>query len=195
MIKYDVQLNQGNEVLNSGKTITANEVLLTCDEKALAREIHHQNSLIPEDVAASVLGYFGKAAAQLMAMGFAIQFKNGQDVLMRIYPDVHIKGGNINLVRAKQLDPTVTELTKENAGELATKAGVSVRVRCESEVKFTELLNTEGFSVERNSVKEAAYVAKKGTDTGDNTSDNTQGGTTTQGGDNQGGGNGQGGLE
>ena len=30
-----------------------------------------------------------------MAMGFAIQFKNGQDVLMRIYPDVHLKGGNI----------------------------------------------------------------------------------------------------
>ena len=194
MIKYDVQLNNGVEAFGTGKTITANEVLLTCDEKALAREIHHQNSLIPEDVAASVLGYFGKAAAQLMAMGFAIQFKNGQDVLMRIYPDVHIKGGNINLERAKQLDPTVTELTPENAGELATKAGVSVRVRCESEVKFTELLNTEGLSVERNSVKEAAYVAKKGTNTGDNTSDNT-GDTTTQGGDNQGGNNGQGGLE
>ena len=179
MIKYDVQLNQGNEALQTGKTITANELLLTCDEKALAREIHHQNSLIPEDVAASVLGYFGKAAAQLMAMGFAIQFKNGQDVLMRIYPDIHLKGGNINLERAKQLDPTVTELTLENAGDLATKAGVSVRVRCESEVKFTELLNTEGFSIERNSVKELAYVAKKGSE---GTTDNTQTGGNTGGG-------------
>ena len=146
MIQYEVQLNQGNEVLNSGKTITANEVLLTCDEKALAREIHHQNSLIPEDVAASVLGYFGKAAAQLMAMGFAIQFKQGQDVLMRIYPDVHLRGGNINLERAKQLNPDVTDLTLENAGELATKAGISV---------------------ERKAVKEVAYVKKKGTDVGD----------------------------
>ena len=184
MIKYDVQLNQGNEALQTGKTITANELLLTCDEKALAREIHHQNSLIPEDVAASVLGYFGKAAAQLMAMGFAIQFKNGQDVLMRIYPDIHLKGGNINLERAKQLDPTVTELTLENAGDLATKAGVSVRVRCESEVKFTELLQTEGFSIERNSVKELAYVAKKTTDdTTDNpsTGGNTGGGIDTSG--------------
>ena len=45
-----------------------------------------------------------------MAMGFAIQFKNGQDVLMRIYPDVHLKGGNINLERAKQLNPEVTEM-------------------------------------------------------------------------------------
>ena len=48
MIQYEVNLNQGNEVLGSGKTITANEVLLTADEKALAREIHHQNSLIPQ---------------------------------------------------------------------------------------------------------------------------------------------------
>lgn len=180
MIQYEVQLNQGNEALQTGKTITANEVLLTCDEKALAREIHHQNSLIPEDVAASVLGYFGKAAAQLMAMGFAIQFKNGQDVLMRIYPDVHLNGGNINLERAKQLNPEVTDLTLENAGELATQVGVKVRVRCETEAKFTELLDAEGISVERKAVKEVAYIAKKGseggnTQTGGNTGGNTGG--------------------
>ena len=167
MIQYEVQLNQGNEALQTGKTITSNEVLLTCDEKALAREIHHQNSLIPEDVAASVLGYFGKAAAQLMAMGFAIQFKQGQDVLMRIYPDVHLKGGNINLERARELNPEVTDLTLENAGELATQVGVKVRVRCETEAKFTELLQSEGISVERKAVKEVAYVAKKGSDGGD----------------------------
>ena len=49
MIQYEVNLNNGVEAFGTGKTITANEVLLTCDEKALAREIHHQNSLIPED--------------------------------------------------------------------------------------------------------------------------------------------------
>ena len=181
MINYEVQLNQGNEALNAGKTITANEVLQTCDEKALAREIHHQNSLIPEDVAASVLGYFGKAAAQLMAMGFAVQLKNGQDVLVRIYPDVHLNGGNINLARAKELIPETTDLTMENAGELATKAGVKVRVRCEAEQKFTELLDSEGYGIERKGIKEVAYVAKNGsTDTGDNTGGN-QGGTETPG--------------
>ena len=183
MIQYEVQLNQGNEALQTGKTITANEVLLTCDEKALAREIHHQNSLIPEDVAASVLGYFGKAAAQLMAMGFAIQFKQGQDVLMRIYPDVHLKGGNINMERAKQLNPEVTDLTLENAGELATQVGVKVRVRCETEAKFTELLQSEGFSVERKAVKEVAYVAKKGSDGGDSGEQTGGNGGGNQGGE------------
>ena len=183
MIQYEVQLNQGNEALQTGKTITANEVLLTCDEKALAREIHHQNSLIPEDVAASVLGYFGKAAAQLMAMGFAIQFKQGQDVLMRIYPDVHLKGGNINLERARELNPEVTDLTLENAGELATQVGVKVRVRCETEAKFTELLQSEGFSVERKAVKEVAYVAKKGSDAGDSGEQTGGNGGGNQGGE------------
>ena len=183
MIQYEVQLNQGNEALQTGKTITANEVLLTCDEKALAREIHHQNSLIPEDVAASVLGYFGKAAAQLMAMGFAIQFKQGQDVLMRIHPDVHLKGGNINLERARELNPEVTDLTLENAGELATQVGVKVRVRCETETKFTELLQSEGFSVERKAVKEVAYVAKKGSDGGDSGEQTGGNGGGNQGGE------------
>ena len=190
MIQYEVCLNQGNEALQTGKSITANELLLTCDEKALAREIHHQNSLIPEDVAASVLSYFGRAAAQLMAMGFAIQFKDGQDVLMRIYPDLHLKGGNINLQRAQELDPEVTDLTMENAGDLATRVGVSVKVRCESEVKFTELLEKEGCNVERKKVREVAYVAKKittGTDAG-----GTQGGDN---GGNNGGNNGGGDLE
>jgi len=200
MIQYEVNLNQGNEVLGSGKTITANEVLLTADEKALAREIHHQNSLIPEDVAASVLGYFGKAAAQLMAMGFAIQFKNGQDVLMRIYPDLHIKGGNINLARAKQLDPSVTNLNMQNAGELATKAGITVRVRCETESKFTELLETEGYQVERKGVKEVAYVAKKSGDTSDEgetteTPETPGTGSGTTGNNNQGGNSGGGGFD
>ena len=188
MIQYEVCLNQGVEAFGTGKSITANELLLTCDEKALAREIHHQNSLIPEDVAAQVLGYFGRAAAQLMAMGFAIQFKNGDDVLMRIYPDLHLNGGNINLTRAQELDSEVTDLTMANAGELATKVGVSVKVRCESEVKFTELLEKEGYSVERKQVREVAYVAKKTTTEESEGDDNT-------GGDNGGDNNGGGGLE
>ena len=173
MIQYEVNLNNGVEAFGTGKTITANEVLLTADEKALAREIHHQNSLIPEDVAASVLGYFGKAAAQLMAMGFAIQFKNGQDVLMRIYPDVHLKGGNINLARAKELIPGTTDITMENAGELATKAGISVRVRCETETKFTDLLELEDYQVKRTGIETKAYVAK----TGEGENENENGGS------------------
>ena len=162
MIKYNVFLNNGNEALGvTEKTITANEVLDTVDEQALAREITHENPLIPEQVAKSVLENFCKAAANLMSMGFAIQLKSGQDVAMRIYPDVHVKDGNINLKRARELDPEVAALTVENAGALVDKAGVTVRVRAESEVKFTELLKAAGAGVQRKDVVEKEMVKRK----------------------------------
>ena len=155
----------GNETLGTEKTITANESLRTCDMKALAREISHQNALIPEDVAASVLGYFCKAAVQKMAEGFAIQLYNGQDVAIRIFPDIHVKGGNINLTRAKELDPTVTELTAENAGELIDKAGgVTVRVRATCMQKFTDLLDKEEYQVKRIGIETKAFVERVNSD-------------------------------
>lgn len=178
-IKYQVSLNQGNEALQMGKSITANEVVETVDEKALAREIHHLNALIPEQVAESVLANFCQAAAQLMAMGYAVTLKNGNDVALRIYPDVHLRNNSINLARAKELDPTVTDLTLENAGDLATKAGVTVRAKAECETKFTELLLAQGASVERKGVVEKAYVPRK-----ENQGGNQGGNTGGNGGDN-----------
>ena len=177
MIKYQVNFNQGTEAFNAGKTITANEVVETVDEKALAREIHHLNQLIPEQVAEAVLANFCQAAAQLMAMGYAVTLKNGNDVALRIYPDVRIKGASINLARAKELDPSVSELKMENAGDLALKAGVTVRAKAECEAKFTELLLAQGASVERKAVVEKAFVARKGSQGGSAGGGNADDGT------------------
>lgn len=178
MIKYQINFNQGNEAFGTSKTITANEIVETVDEKALAREIHHLNQLIPQQVAEAVLANFCQAAAQLMAMGYAVVLKNGNDDALRIYPDIKIKGGNINLARAKELDPTVSELKMENAGDLAIKAGVTVRAKAECESKFTELLLAQGASVERKAVVEKAFVARKGSQGG------SAGGGTGKPGDN-----------
>ena len=162
MIEYKGQLNMGNEALGTEKTITANESLRTCDTKALAREIAHaSHDLIPEQVAAMVLENFCKAAAEKMAEGFAIQLNNGQDVAIRIFPDIHVKGGNINLARAKELDPTVTELTVENAGDLIDRAGgVTCRVRATCMQKFTDLLEKEEYQVKRTGIEVKAYVER-----------------------------------
>lgn len=178
MIKYQINFNQGNEAFGTSKTITANEIVETADEKALAREIHHLNQLIPEQVAEAVLANFCAAAAQLMAMGYAVVLKNGNDAALRIYPDVRIRGGNINLARAKELDPSVSELKMENAGDLALKAGVTVRAKAECEAKFTEMLLAQGASVERKAVVEKAFVARKGSQGG------SAGGGTGKPGDN-----------
>lgn len=173
MIEYKGQLNMGVEAFGSEPTITANEDLRTCDTKALAREISHQNSLIPEDVAAAVLGYFCKAAVQKMSEGFAVQLVSDGDVAIRIFPDIHIKGGNINLARAKELDPTVTQLTAENAGDLIDRAGVQCRVRATCMQKFTDLLDKEEYQLKRTGIETKAYVEKKNSD---NTNDNQGGG-------------------
>lgn len=194
MIEYKGQLNLGNEILGTEKTITANEVVRTADTQALAREIHHQNTLIPEQVAKAVLDNFCAAACELMAMGFAVQFTNGDDVAMRIYPDIHVKGGNINLKRAKELDPSVTDLTVENAGELIDKAGgVTVRVRATVQQKFTEMLMKQDVKIQRTDVSEVPYVER--TNDGDGAAPSPQqpdNGGGVNGGDNSGGDNGSG---
>lgn len=183
MIQYNVCLNNGIEAFGiDQKTITANEVLLTCDEQALAREINHENPLIPEQVAKAVLDNFCKAAAQLMSMGFAIQLKNGNDVALRIHPDVHVKGGNINLARAQELNPEVTELTLENAGDLVNRAGVALRAKAECAPKFSELLLSMGAAVQRKGVVERAKVMRSEGGGNSGGSDPDQGGGGLPGG-------------
>ena len=160
MIKYQVSLNKGVEAFGTGPSITANEIVDTADASALAREIHHLNSLIPEQVAEAVLQNFCEAAANLMAMGYAVVLRSGADAAIRIYPDVHVKGGNINLDRAKQLIPGTVALSLDNAGELVSKAGVTVRAKAECEAKFTDLLTTAGARLERKEVVEKAFVKR-----------------------------------
>lgn len=176
MIKYQVSLNKGVEAFGTGPTITANEIVDTADASALAREIHHLNSLIPEQVAEAVLQNFCEAAANLMAMGYAVVLRSGADAAIRIYPDVHVKGGNINLDRAKSLIPGTVALSLDNAGDLVTKAGVTVRAKAECEVKFTDLLTKAEARLERKEVVEKAFV-KRADNANDNANDNGSGST------------------
>lgn len=188
MIKYQVCLNQGVEAFGTGKTITANEVVETADNKFVAHHIHLHNQLIPEQVAQAVLDNFCAVAAELIGQGYALQLKNGDSVMLRLYPDVHLQGDNINLERAKELMPEVTELTLENAGELASRVGVTVRVRAQVTAGFSDLMNREKGGVERVAVKEIAYVAKKDGGNGEATAPAT-GGNGGNGGDDPNGGN------
>ena len=70
-------------------------------------------------------------------------------------------------------------VTLDNAGDLAPKAGGTVRAKAECETKFTELLLAQGASVERKGVVEKAYVARK-----ENSGSGNQGGNTQNPGDN-----------
>lgn len=164
MLKFNVCLNQGNEALNTGKSITANEVCDTADNNFVAHHLHLHNPLVPEDVAKAVLNSFIETVAELVGQGYAVQLMKGGDVMLRIYPDIHLNGDNINLSRAQQLDPSVTDLTLQNAADLAARVGVTVRPRAQVTQKFADLLDQKKGSVERNAVIEKPFVARTGSD-------------------------------
>ena len=173
-MKYNIYLNQGNENLGlNEKSISVNEVTQTVSEIALAREIAHENPLIPEQVARAVLQNVCRAAANLMSMGYAIVLRNGPDAALRLYADIHVKGGNINLSKARELMPEVQteEQMFEKAGDLVSKAGLTVRAKAECEIKFTELLQSVGESVTRGDTITRAKILRSdgsGTTGGDN---------------------------
>lgn len=186
MIEYKGQINLPNENFGvTEKTITVNEDVRTADIKAMAREIHHQNTLIPEDVADAVLQHFCKAAVEKMSEGFAVQLTSGQDIAMRIFPDIHLKGkGNINLKLARELMPGVVtdEATMvAHAGELIDKVGVKVSVRAVAQRKFTELLEKEEYQLKRTGIVERTAAQQQ------SDGDSTEGGGSTDP-DQQGGG-------
>ena len=192
MIEYQLQVNRGNEAFNTGVTLTANEVVKTISVDFLSEELHHANELIPKATVKEVLSHFAEVAVRLMAEGFAIQFLNGNDVVLRLYPDVHLNGQSINLTKARELlqEPTLTEEQMvERAAELCDKVGVSVRAYAEVQRTFTQMLQDARPSLQRKGVIEKAYVPKKG-GTSDNNGggENNQGGSDGNGGDNNGGG-------
>ena len=69
MNKYQLNLNLGSEVLGSGKTITATEVVESASSKELAREVAHLAPLVDERTAQYVLDNVLAAATQLMSEG------------------------------------------------------------------------------------------------------------------------------
>lgn len=184
MLEYNIQVNNGVEAFGTGdqKTITVNEAPKAVSLDFVAEEIHHANELIPKRAVQEVLANFADVAARMMAEGFAIQFVKDGNVVLRLYADMHIKGGNINLARAKELDPTVTEITTENAGDLVTKAGITIRAKAEVEQTFTDMLLSCKPQLQRKEVVEKQKVERKdgtGTDNTAAPADNDQTGGNT----------------
>jgi hypothetical protein len=182
MLEYNIQVNNGVEAFGTGdqKTITVNEAPKAVSLDFVAEEIHHANELIPKRAVQEVLANFADVAARLMSEGFAIQFVKDGNVVLRLYADMHIKGGNINLARAKELDPAVTEITTENAGDLVTKAGIAIRAKAEVEQTFTDMLLSYKPQLQRKAVVEKQKVERKDGTSTDNTGNggNTGGGNT-----------------
>ena len=190
MIKYNVKLNNGVEALNiNEKSVSAEEVVENVDAKFMAHHMHLHNALIPEDVATAVLNAFCESAAELMGQGHAVVLTSKGKAALRLYPDVHVKGGNINLARAQELMEGVTELTLDNATELVQRAGLTLRAKAECEPAMGVLLDQSKSGLTLNSVVNVPYVHRTATPA--TPTDPNEGGNN--GGNNNGGGNNGGG--
>ena len=180
MVKYNLQLNNGVEAFGTtGKTITANEVVETCDAAELAREIAHYAEVVNERTCKFVLDNLLAACVQKMSEGKAVVLTLDGKAALRIYPDVRLKAGSINLAKAKELDKTVTDLTMDNISDIATKAGgVVLRAKAEVEQPLTDALLKLDASVRLEGKKEIARILRKENQGGDggNTGGGTQGG-------------------
>ena len=159
MIKYNVKLNNGVEALNiNEKSVSAEEVVENVDAKFMAHHMHLHNPLIPEDVATAVLNAFCESAAELMGQGHAVVLTSKGKAALRLYPDIHVKGGNINLARAQELMEGVTELSLDNASELVQRAGLTLRAKAECEPAMGVLLDQSKSGLTLNAVVNVPYV-------------------------------------
>lgn len=192
MIFYDIFINNGVEAFGTdSKTITVNENTRRADDKALAREVSHENPLVPEYVAGGVIQSETNAWVNLIAQGFAIQLKAGNDVIMRLYADVKIKGGNINLARARELMPDDIQTEEDmvaHAGDLVARAGLEIKAHAEVEQKFTDLVLEASSGVERVGIIERPRIMRKDTTEGTTPGGTTPGGSGGSGGSDNGGG-------
>jgi hypothetical protein len=164
-VDYKIFINNGVDAFNTtGKTLSVEEQPKTVSVDFLADAIHSQNELIPKRTAQEVLSLFGVVAARLMAEGLAMQFTDDGKVLLRVYADAKIKGGNINLARARELtgDASLTEEQMvSRAGEIVALAGVQIRAYAEVQQKFNELLQSFNPSPNLDGIVERARIERK----------------------------------
>ena len=164
-VDYKIFINNGVDAFNTtGKTLSVEEQPKSVSVDFLADAIHSQNELIPKRTAKEVLSLFGVVAARLMAEGLAMQFTDDGKVLLRVYADAKIKGGNINLARARELtgDASLTEEQMvSRAGEIVALAGVQIRAYAEVQQKFNELLQSFNPSPHLDGIVERARIERK----------------------------------
>lgn len=165
-LPYIAKLNQGNEALNIGQSLSVEEKPIgTASNKQIAEHVHLMNGLIPIDVAEAVLNVLGDVYVHFMAQGYRVPFTGRGYTLGSMYADVKLKK-NLSLDDVKAIDSTVQKLTLQNGVQFINPADIVVRAKFETEDNFNERLRGELEGVERVDFVEKSFVARKGSQGG-----------------------------
>ena len=177
--QYNIKVNQGNEALGTGPSISVEESPRgTATKKDLAKHMHMLNGLVPESVCLQTIELFGEALIHLAAQGVKVPLFGFKDKrFCTIYMDLKLDK-NISLAAVQAIDPSITELTVENAPQFVKASDIKARLKFETEDGGNEALTDEMEGLERNEVSVKAYVQRK---------ENSGSGNSGNGGNNNGG--------
>lgn len=176
-LPYIGKLNQGNEALNLGQSLSVEEKPIgTASNKQIAEHVHMLNGLIPTDVAEAVLNVLGDVYIHFMAQGYRVPFTGRGYSLGSMYADVKLKK-NVTIDDVKAIDPTVNTLTLQDFDKYVKPSDIVVRAKFETEDKFNERLRGELEGIERAELVEKAFVPRKENQGGDNQGGNQGGGS------------------
>lgn len=161
MIKYLLKLNNGSELLGTtGKSITADEQVETCDTAELAREIAHLAPLSDERTNKYVLDNAMAAIVQKMAEGKAVILPLDGKAAARFHANITLANGSINEAKAAALG--YPDITLDNIADIVKKhGGVKLGVLIEVEKPLIDALRAEKPALELADKRNIPYVQRR----------------------------------
>ena len=159
---YNINVNQGNEALGTGPSISVEESPRgTATKKDIVKHMRLMNGLMPEKVCQDAIELFGETLIHLVAQGVRVPLFGFNDKrFCTIYLDLKLDK-NISLADVQAIDPSITELTAENAPQFVKASDIKARLKFETEDGGNEALADEMEGLTRNETNVKAYVRRK----------------------------------
>ena len=174
--QYKEVLNEGNEALQIGKSISVEESPRgVASRKDIAKHIEAKShGMINEGLAEMFLGFYGETVIDLVGtedLRVPLYGREGQ--YGQFYCDMRLDK-NISEAEARTIKPELgnAALTKDNISGIVNAADIQIRFKFETEKKGTDALKAAIEGVEKVGSLVKPYIARKENQGG------TQGGGT-----------------
>ena len=181
--QYNEILNQGNEALKIGPSISIEEAprgVASYEDIAAHMEML-SHGIVNKGLALMFIGYYNETILDLIATHDlrVPMYDTQRKQLGQFYGDMRLER-NISEAEVRRLKPELgsSPLTKENIANIVNPADIKVRFKFETEKEGTDALVALMEGVEKKEVAVKAYVARK---EGSGTPDSGNGGGSTGG--------------
>ena len=164
--QYTEVLNQGNQALNIGPSISVEESPRgVASYEDIAKHMEHiSHGVVNKSLAQMVIGVYNEAVLDLIATHDlrVPMYDTQRKQLGQFYGDMRLDQ-NISEAEARRRKPELgnAPLTKDNIANIVNPADVKTRFKFETEKVGTDTLVAMMEGVEKSGVNEKPYVARK----------------------------------